>query len=73
MKRLIELIRFIHSNKKPNEELICYRLNISHATMYRLLKKTAKILNMEIIYEGKATEKGGYKIKNYGLINKTRL
>jgi len=73
MKKLIYLLRFLKQNKTPGEKLICYRLNISRATLYRQLRQARNILFMEINFEGKASREGGFKIKNYGLINKKAL
>ncbi|MDD5651635.1 MAG: hypothetical protein PHF86_14670 [Candidatus Nanoarchaeia archaeon] len=64
---LISLIRYLHNNPGAKIEDICNILRISFATFYRL-KKAVSTLGAEICFI-----KNGYRIINYGIINKRKL
>ncbi len=67
MKKILELIRYLHANKGASVEEICRELAVSPATFYRL-RNAAAVLQVEIRFFN-----GGYRITDYGVIDPKKL
>lgn len=71
IERLIKMIVYIHKFPYCSFGAVMQDIKISEATFFRFLH-VAKELKVEIDFV-KYKEKAGYKILNYGILNKNKL